>query len=849
MKKMNFWKTLLGSVMVLAAFTACSDDDTETGGYKGIPEITVDGGTSTTIAGSLEGGKLEQTVEVVAKGDWEITFANESDATWCTPSPMNGTSGTTQVSFTLGQAPAERQATLTLTAVGFVEGIPVTKKASIIVKQNAGGTTAITTNVKAVRDQLTFEQTGKEITESLVLTGIVVSDYVGNNINKRQIMVTDNTTEPGAGLMIRFKGNVGSGSGEYNLTRGSIISLDLKGGTSKNYYDTYQVEFTTSDPEIEILDANDNTPEAIEVTDPAKLIDYQSQYVKVYSQPIESIRGEMYYNVSSGYANQTFETKDGSTFLLSFYQYSQDWANKVEIPAKAGYVKGCVSLNKGVGNISPRNADDLAGMTDDLFTVEVSYKKTTIDQLGKGNYEVEGATIVGVHQKGVMFGQENGGKVSYVLGFENSWTTQTANPYIGQIGKSATVKGECAPRYGLYQFSNFEVTVGSVSSLQLPEPETFDAAAIEKYAADIKADEANAAYKYVKLTGVLGISKGSSYNTYTLDVTGLSEVKNITFAYGLDSYYEGLNDGDAVEVTGFALGYDTSSSKLNIMLTDIKADTSTPIVTFTTQPATFAASNPEPQTITYTVANVDASAVKFDKEGTNADKFTIVSNDDKSVVVKANGDNTTSAAYTATLVAKVNGETLASVDLKQAAPASGDGYTLISSLADLTAGEYYMAGMIESYNDITYAPYSYHLWVGTVSGSNPAKSNSDLETVNYQYESNQLTLNPNLSDRDKEKGTAAFITLEAVSGKTNTYYIKSGDKYLKSFVEAKNRRMGLADTSEGAEWQFEDNGENGIKISNNGVYLGTAGATYDLLRSYSNESTLKWGVCFFKENK
>lgn len=217
--------------------------------------------------------------------------------------------------------------------------------------------------------------------------------------------------------------------------------------------------------------------------------------------------------------------------------------------------------------------------------------------------------------------------------------------------------------------------------------------------------------------------------------------------------------------------------------------------------------------------------------------------------MKANGDNTTDAAYTATLVAKVNGKTLASVDLKQAAPASGDGYALISSLADLTAGEYYMAGMIESYEDITYAPYSYHLWVGTVSGSNPAKSNSDLETVNYQYESNQLTLNPNLSDRDKEKGTAAFITLEAVSGKTNTYYIKSGDKYLKSFVEAKNRRMGLADTSEGAEWLFEDNGENGIKISNNGVYLGTAGAMSDLLRSYSNESTLKWGVCFFKENK
>lgn len=199
---------------------------------------------------------------------------------------------------------------------------------------------------------------------------------------------------------------------------------------------------------------------------------------------------------------------------------------------------------------------------------------------------------------------------------------------------------------------------------------------------------------------------------------------------------------------------------------------------------------------------------------------------------------------------KVGSETLASVDLKQAAPVSGDGYTLISSLADLTAGELLMAGMLESYknnnnnnNTITYAPYSYHIWVGTI------LSNKDLETVNYQYESNQLTLNPNLSDRDKEKGTAAFITVEAVSGKTNTYYIKSGGKYLKNLKEATNRSMGLVDTPDGAEWLFEDNGEKGIKISNNGVYLGTAGATYDLLRSYKSESTLKWGVCFFKKNK
>ena len=320
-------------------------------------------------------------------------------------------------------------------------------------------------------------------------------------------------------------------------------------------------------------------------------------------------------------------------------------------------------------------------------------------------------------------------------------------------------------------------------------------------------------------------------------------MKTVAFAYGLDSYFEGLESGDVVDATGFALGYDTSNSKLNILLREIDANTTTPAVTFTKEPEPFAATDPQQQTLPYVVANVAASEVTFEIVGTNADKFTVVSHTDKDVVVNAAGNNETDAAYTATLVAKVGGETLASVDLKQAAPVSGDGYTLISSLADLTAGELYLAGMIESYNDITYAPYSYHIWVGTIS------SNKDLETVNYQYESNQLTLNPNLSDRDKEKGTAAFITVEAVSGKTNTYYIKSGGKYLKSLKEAANRSMGLVDTPDGAEWLFEDNGEKGIKISNNGVYLGTAGATYDLLRSYKSESTLKWGVCFFKKNK
>ena len=110
-----------------------------------------------------------------------------------------------------------------------------------------------------------------------------------------------------------------------------------------------------------------------------------------------------------------------------------------------------------------------------------------------------------------------------------------------------------------------------------------------------------------------------------------------------------------------------------------------------------------------------------------------------------------------------------------------------------------------------------------------------------------MTINPSATN------TGAMITLEAVSGQTNTYYIKSGDKYLRGFAKA-NRRMGLADTSEGAEWVFSAHAKGGIQISNTfdgtAYILGTAGAASNLLRSYTSPaSSLVYGVCFFKENK
>ena len=87
MKVVNFWKTLFCAALAVTAFSACSDDDEE-GGYSGMPEITVNGCESVTVAGKLEGGKLEQTVEVVSKGDWTLTFKNPGDS--CSDRQLHG---------------------------------------------------------------------------------------------------------------------------------------------------------------------------------------------------------------------------------------------------------------------------------------------------------------------------------------------------------------------------------------------------------------------------------------------------------------------------------------------------------------------------------------------------------------------------------------------------------------------------------------------------------------------------------------------------------------------------------------------------------------------------------------
>ena len=153
---------------------------------------------------------------------------------------------------------------------------------------------------------------------------------------------------------------------------------------------------------------------------------------------------------------------------------------------------------------------------------------------------------------------------------------------------------------------------------------------------------------------------------------------------------------------------------------------------------------------------------------------------------------------------------------------------VISTIANLTAGQYYMAAYLVSNGSDDWTATPYHLWNGEV-------NSGDLVTVNYSFNDNVLATS--------SSDSAAVVTLEAVADKDNTYYVKCGDEYLYSTATATNRKLALS--TDPAEWVATNNANGGITLSSNSVYLGTANASSKLLRSYQNEGTLNAGVYFF----
>lgn len=775
MKVVNFWKTLFCAALAVTAFSACSDDDEE-GGYSGMPEITVNGGESVTVAGKLEGGKLEQTVEVVSKGDWTLTFKNPGDSQWVTPSAMSGKTGTTQLTFTLGQASGERSAILVLTASSKVEGFPLTDEATITVVQS----------------------------DSDVPTGnALYSENCGTKVEK---------VDGYWPYVDKFEGWTRGGSLDQKAVTYTGNSASV--ANSGKVFDPAEDETTvvTGPPYVSmnkstsVFNINDiniasNTNFTFTFT-AAQQINY-SNGVVLGDMTDETIRFSVSTDGSS-YAPVALKVKK----VASGYWYL--CTAEFKLPAGVSTDKIWVRFDgyAGLENHGLR-IDDFklyeGGNGSELVVPSVDYTKGTVAEAiaaGAGkNYEVA-ATVVAMHTQGILIGDASG----VMLAFLGEAPAEAVNDAV-------TVKGTTELRNGVIQFGKEGLSVAKTgtSSYNTPAPEVMDGTAVTAYIAT--ALENKAVYKYVKYNGEFTVS-GNYYNVVIAGTTTKGSV-----AYG-KSEWASFN-GKPVTVEGWLLG--GTANYLQTMATSVTVDSSTPIVKISA-PQQFAATSPVAQTLNYTVTNTTASAVTFAIEGTNADKFSLGAKTDNTIVVSAKGNNTDKTAYTANLVAKVAGATVATVALKQAAPTSGSGYAKIEKIADLKEGTGYLAGLVNG---------KYQTWTGVL-------TNKQCETVPYSY-----TEATGAFVADDAAG--AEISLVAVSGVSNAYYIKYGEKYLTVGAAGKNQLV-LADSAGDNYWTFTDDTD-GVKATAKAfasIMMTSTGAASKYIRSYVTTNTSGVaGVVFF----
>lgn len=775
MKVVNFWKTLFCAALAVTAFSACSDDDEE-GGYSGMPEITVNGGESVTVAGKLEGGKLEQTVEVVSKGDWTLTFKNPGDSQWVTPSAMSGKTGTTQLTFTLGQASGERSAILVLTASSMVEGFPLTDEATITVVQS----------------------------DSDVPTGnALYSENCGTKVEK---------VDGYWPYVDKFEGWTRGGSLDQKAVTYTGNSASV--ANSGKVFDPAEDETTvvTGPPYVSmnkstsVFNINDiniasNTNFTFTFT-AAQQINY-SNGVVLGDMTDETIRFSVSTDGSS-YAPVALKVKK----VASGYWYL--CTAEFKLPAGVSTDKIWVRFDGYAGlNNHGLRIDDFklyeGGNGSELVVPSVDYTKGTVAEAiaaGAGkNYEVA-ATVVAMHTQGILIGDASGVMLAF-LG---------EAPAVA-VNDAVTVKGTTELRNGVIQFGKEGLSVAKTGtgSYNTPAPEVMDGTAVTAYIAT--ALENKAVYKYVKYNGEFTVS-GNYYNVVIAGTTTKGSV-----AYG-KSEWASFN-GKPVTVEGWLLG--GTANYLQTMATSVTVDSSTPIVKISA-PQQFAATSPVAQTLNYTVTNTTASAVTFAIEGTNADKFSLGAKTDNTIVVSAKGNNTDKTAYTANLVAKVAGATVATVALKQAAPTSGSGYAKIEKIADLKEGTGYLAGLVNG---------KYQTWTGVL-------TNKQCETVPYSY-----TEATGAFVADDAAG--AEISLVAVSGVSNAYYIKYGEKYLTVGAAGKNQLV-LADSAGDNYWTFTDDTD-GVKATAKAfasIMMTSTGAASKYIRSYVTTNTSGVaGVVFF----
>ena len=756
--------------------------------------------SKTEAAVGLEGDTVQ--FDVTSNADWVVTPDQEGVEVTPATGKKNGT-----VTVTVPASSSVRTVNVTVTATKnrwypeLGQSFPDATTATLVIYQNVAGE-IVEGGIASIKEAGTHEVEGAWVIATYA-HGFLMTDNSGGTILVYQ---GNGATVPAVGQVVNVSGSVTLYGGLLQFGNTSTVS-PVSGQT------------------VPVA-----TPSNPTVLDYAAVESYVNNPSIFYAE----IKGKMKVKDSGkGYNNYNIELEGGSAVQGSVSYPATDLATKMDGLADAYVVARGYMIGK------PNSNNYYANMM--ATSVEVDTNKSAIIATNIVNVPAEGAASA-THNISVY-------GVSTVTATPDG-TVVTAASVSGNVLTYTVAANTGTARQGSITLSAEDVESVTIKVAQL--------GAVESPEYNFMSDEALA----------YTASSGSTLKAYSCKtkVNGAEEVNGNGFKLGTGSY-NGTFQSAALGVEGnatlefYAVAWSGKSAKLYIRL----AGTDTNLATCDLA-SNAGASNSEPYSITfadtdyYTVQLTGLTANSVLEFSTTA-AYDASSNNStgRALVVGAHIVGGTPSTPTTPEPEQPGGGETPETPTTPETPEGGEtpetpeqpagNYTLIESVANLVAGEYYVAGKLATYtsNSTTYdwTNYPYHFWTGTVSAQGNTSSNSDLLTVNGNE---SMTLDPNMSSTDAAKGNPAKVSIVAVDGKADTYYVKVGDQYLYSAVADTNRRMQLG--SEPTEWVASNHSAGGIVLASNGANLGTAGATYNLIRSYKDASagtSLKYGLVFFKE--
>ncbi len=434
-----------------------------------------------------------------------------------------------------------------------------------------------------------------------------------------------------------------------------------------------------------------------------------------------------------------------------------------------------------------------------------------------GEYVLIGAQAVAVANNQVILA-DNSGKIIALY-------RPSVTPAVGDY---VNVKGTSNQFNQLLQFSNATVVVtGHSDTLITPDVQNLTGKKVDELLANINASK-DYMPQYIEYIGVLSVS-GSYYNVEIPDATTAIGSLKTSAKVSADVIKSYANK--PIKVKGYFCSI-SSSKYINTWIESIEDDTTIKMLD-AQDIAGVSADGVVDATATIVAANLGAVTATCD--GTIVTSASVEGN----VLTYTVSANTTTEVREGSITLSAEGVESVTIKVSQLV-ADNSTYAMIDKIANLAAGDYYMAAYCESYNETDFEANPYHLCTGAKITT--ANSNADLYTTPYSY-SDAGKLSP-ITGAEK---FAKIVTLVAVEGKENTYYVMLDGKYVYSYATNTNRRISLTDTP--TEWVASDHSKGGVVLSSNQVDLGSAAAQSDFIRSYkAGSSSIKYGLYFFKQN-